>query len=93
MIGAVDEQHVRITQRLRSCQASETAPDDDDLFVRHEREPETGYGSERQVSTSSDGTPGAAKRGPIVPLSILGGLVQPQRTGQIIGVAKIHAIR
>ena len=51
MIGAVDEQHVGITQRLRGRQASETAPDNDDLFVRHEREPETGYVSERQVST------------------------------------------
>ena len=51
MIGAVDEQHVGITQQLRGRQASETAPDDDDLFVRHEREPETGYVSERQVST------------------------------------------
>jgi hypothetical protein len=31
--------------------------------VRHEREPETGYVSERKVSTFSDGTPRAAKRG------------------------------
>ena len=51
MIGAVDEQYVGITQRLRGRQASETAPDNDDLFVRHERELETGYVSERQVST------------------------------------------
>ena len=40
MIGAIDEQHVGITQRLRGRQASETTPDDDDLFVRHEREPQ-----------------------------------------------------
>jgi hypothetical protein len=40
MIGAVDEQHVGITQRLRGRQTSETTPDDDDLFVRHEREPQ-----------------------------------------------------
>ena len=44
MIGAVDEPHVGITQRMRGRQASETTSDDDDLFVRHEREPETGYG-------------------------------------------------
>jgi hypothetical protein len=31
--------------------------------VRHEREPETGYGSERQVSTFRGETPRAAKRG------------------------------
>jgi hypothetical protein len=39
MIGAVDEPHAGTTQRLRGRQASETTPDDDDLFVRHEREP------------------------------------------------------
>jgi hypothetical protein len=40
---------------LRGRQASETSSDDDDLFVRHEREPETGYVSERQVSTGEVG--------------------------------------
>jgi len=37
--------------------------------------------------------PRAAIRHPIVSLSVLGGLVHPQRTGQIIGVARIPAIR
>lgn len=55
MIGAVDEQHVGITQRLRGRQASETTPDDDDLFVRHEREPKTDYGSEKNVPTGAWG--------------------------------------
>jgi hypothetical protein len=51
MIGAVDEHHVVITERLRGRQASEPASDDDDLFVRHERELEIGYVPERKVST------------------------------------------
>jgi hypothetical protein len=49
MMGAVDEPHAGTTQRLRGRQASETTPDDDDLFVRHEREPETGYGVPRST--------------------------------------------
>jgi hypothetical protein len=51
MIGAVDEHHVDITEQLRSRQASEPTPDDDDLFVRHERELVIGYVLERKVST------------------------------------------
>jgi hypothetical protein len=78
---------------LRGRQASETAPDDDDLFVRHEWEPETGYVSERQVSTFGGTDAACHETGPIVFLSILGGLVQLQRTGRIISVAKIPAIR
>jgi hypothetical protein len=93
MIGAVDKQHVGITQQLRSRQASETAPDDDDLFVRHEWEPETGYVLERQVSMFGGTDAACRETGPIVFLSNLGGLVQLQRTGQIISVAKIPAIR
>jgi hypothetical protein len=67
---------------LRGRQASETAPDDDNLFVRHEREPETGYVSERQVSTFGGTDATRRKTRPKVSLSILGGLVQLQRTGR-----------
>jgi len=36
---------------LRGREASETAPDDDNPFVRHERKPETDYVLERNLST------------------------------------------
>jgi hypothetical protein len=42
MIGTVDEDGIDSAQRLRGRQASETAPDNNDPFVRHEKTLETG---------------------------------------------------
>jgi hypothetical protein len=56
---------------LRSRQASEPTPDDDDLFVRHERELVIGYVPERKVSTFGEAIQRAMTRTPVACPSIL----------------------
>jgi hypothetical protein len=68
MIGAVDKHHVGIVYRLRRRQASEPAPDDDNLFMRHESEPWPAFFT--KTSTATANTPRAAKRGAAVILSL-----------------------